>query len=156
MKIQYYALIVDLIFVKMKNKIKKTYLIIGTLNILLLIYLIVIGIISYHSGWKAYILSYKVDLVWLLLIMFIFELLSTITFQFRIWLTSRDKITLAAFIGGLSWLIAGIQGLLLINGTIEPFNNDLISFVFKIPSVFVATVSGILINTIIKRYLEKR
>lgn len=129
---------------------KKTKIIISIVNLLLVIYLITIAVIAEHNGWYCYILGFKNKLITLLIVMFIFELLSTITFQTRIWLTSKDMITAAAIVGSLSWVIAGIQGLLLINGEIYPLN-DIATFFVKMPPVFVATFSGIILNYEIKR-----
>lgn len=135
------------------KKNKKTYLLILILNLLLLIYISIIGTISVNNDWYGYIVGFKVDLWVLLITMFGFELLSTLSFQTRIWLTSKDRIIIAAFVGGFSWLIAGFQGLLLINGSINGLN-DLLTFLVKMPPVFVATVSGILINNLYKREVK--
>lgn len=114
-------------------------------NCLLGIYVTIISIVSYFFKWSATILGEQSNVFTLMLVMFLFELASTTTFQLRIWLTSKQKIKLAALIGGCSWLIAGTQGLLLINGSIDPLI-EWQSFLVKIPPVFVATLSGILIN----------
>lgn len=132
-----------------KSKNKATTLIIVS-QIVLLIYIIAIGVYGTTNNIKAHLLSYKVDLWVMLLTMFILELGSTLSFQTRIWLTSKERIILAAFIGGLSWLIAGGQGLILINGSIGNFN-ELITFLIKIPPVFIATFSGILINNFYRK-----
>jgi len=42
--------------------------------------------------------------LWLgLLIIWILELFNTIAFQFRMWLTSKDRIQEAAIVGSLNW-----------------------------------------------------
>lgn len=134
----------------MLKKIKDRQLIIFV-NILLLIYIITIGTIAVFNNWYMEILGFKnVWLIWVLLIMFIFELLSTITFQLRIYLTGKNKIRTAAILGAFSWLIAGLQGMILINGSINGIH-DALTFIIKAPPISVATFSGILINNIYKQ-----
>lgn len=133
---------------KMASKIKDKWLIL-VVNIVLLIYIVVIGSVGFVYNWKCQILGGKVDLIVLLILMFIFELISTITFQLRIWLTSKSKIRYAATIGAFSWLIAGLQGLFLINGSIEHVN-EAATFFIKMPPVFIATFTGIITNNVIK------
>lgn len=134
-------------------KKQRTHFYIAIANILLLLYCITIGIYAHDAGWTAYLLGFKTEVITILITMFCFELTSTITFQLRIWLTSKNKITPAALLGASSWLIAGIQGLLLINGTIDPLN-EISTFFIKMPPVFVATFSGILINNIFLRRVK--
>ncbi len=138
-----------------KKKITRHTWLIIIANILLAIYIAIIGIIGYYRHWTSNIWSAKAEVVWILIVMFIFELLSTITFQVRIWLTSKDKITLAAIVGSISWCIAGLQGLLLINGDISGLN-EIQTFFVKMPSVLIATFVGILANYTIKGYYDHK
>lgn len=108
-----------------------TYSIITILTLISLVWLLIYRFV-WVTNWKT------------LLLMFIFELLSTFTFQTRIWFTSKGKIILASFIGGLSWIIAGTQGMLLIT---ESFGFEKwVDFAIKLPIVFNATVVGILLT----------
>ena len=137
------------------EKTKKSFwLIIGS-QIALIIYIIIIGIIGIHKGWKANLVGNEVELIWMLIVMFIFELLSTVTFQTRIWLTSKGKIIWAAFDGSISWMIAGFQGLLLINGDITGLS-DIATFFCKMPSVLIATFIGILSNDIVDKKFNRK
>lgn len=138
-----------------KFKQNKSKWLILIANILLLIYTIIIGVIGIKNGWKADLVGNKVEMIVILIVMFIFELLSTLTFQTRIWLTSKEKITIAAFVGAFSWMIAGFQGLLLINGTITGLS-DIATFFVKMPSVFTATFVGILTNDIISKKAKQK
>lgn len=95
-------------------------------------------------------MEWKLHPTIIFMIMFIFEIMSTITFQLRIWLTQKNKISLAALIGASSWLIAGFQGIMLINGSIDGIS-DIFTFLLKIPPVFIATFNGILFNTYFKK-----
>lgn len=135
---------------KLKKYNVKTKWLILIANILLVIYIIVIGSIGIINNWKANLVGNQVEMIVILIVMFIFELLSTLTFQTRIWLTSKEKITFAAFVGAISWMIAGFQGLLLINGSINGLS-DVATFFVKMPSVLTATFVGILTNDIISK-----
>lgn len=130
---------------------KMNNLLIVISNLILLIYIVIIGAFGYINNWNANLLGNNTHLFVLLIIMFVFELLSTITFQIRIWLTSKDRIIWAAIIGSISWMIAGFQGLLLINGSINGLN-DAATFFIKMPPVLIATFIGILTNY----YISKR
>lgn len=124
-------------------------------NILLLIYVIIMGCLGDKYDWNLNLAGTNVSLGVVLLIMFILELLSTITFQTRIWLTSKDKIKLAAFIGALSWMIAGFQGLLVISENITHLDN-VASFFIKMPPVLVATFVGILSTSYVNKIMKQK
>lgn len=114
----------------MKNWLKKTIVILAV-NIALFIYLI-----TYQFTIKT-----NVGVLWL---MWGLELMSTLAFSYRIWYTSRAKFFIAALIGCVGWAVAGAQGLLLIKqdlgyGMWEDFG-------LKLPSVLVATFTGIYLN----------
>lgn len=121
----------------MKNK----HLLIIT-NLILLIY--ILTSIFWLDNYKATLIDVKTHPVFILTIMFIFELISTFTFQARIKLTQKSKYKLAALIGAISWMVAGLQGLVLINGDIDGMNN-ITTFFIKMPPVMIATFNGILI-----------
>lgn len=127
----------------MKNK----HILILT-NIVLLIYLIITTIFLWNHD--AYLMDWKVHPTIVFLIMFLFEIISTITFQLRIFFTQRNKIKIAALLGASSWLIAGFQGILLVNGSITGIS-EMGTFLLKIPPVFIATFNGILINSYFRK-----
>ena len=127
----------------MKNK----HILILT-NILLFIYLLItMFLLRRHD---AYLMDWKVHPTIIFLIMFCFEIISTITFQARIFFTQRNKIKIAALLGASSWLIAGFQGILLVNGSISGIS-EMGTFLLKIPPVFIATFNGILINSYFRK-----
>ena len=127
----------------MKNK----HILILT-NIILFIYLLItIFLLRDHD---AYLMDWKVHPTIIFLIMFCFEIISTITFQARIFFTQRNKIKIAALLGASSWLIAGFQGILLVNGSISGIS-EMGTFLLKIPPVFIATFNGILINSYFRK-----
>ncbi len=138
-----------------KRKLNKYFLLILSANLILITYTIIIGIVGWKLDWESNIIGSRTPVVAILIIMFTFELLSTVTFQFRIWLTSKDKIIAAAFVGSISWCIAGLQGLLLINGDITHLN-EVQTFFVKMPPVLIATFVGILTNHTIKLMMEKK
>lgn len=117
-------------------------------NIILLIYLIITMILLWNH--KGFLMDWEVHPTIIFIVMFIFEILSTITFQLRIWLTQNNKIKLAALVGASSWLIAGFQGILLVNGSISGIS-EICTFLLKIPPVFIATFNGILINSYFRK-----
>lgn len=127
----------------MKNK----HILILT-NIILFIYLLItMFLLRDHD---AYLMDWKVHPTIIFLIMFCFEIISTITFQARIFFTQRNKIKIAALLGASSWLIAGFQGILLVNGSITGIS-EMGTFLLKIPPVFIATFNGILINSYFRK-----
>ena len=127
----------------MKNK----HILILT-NIILFIYLLItMFLLRDHD---AYLMDWKVHPTIIFLIMFCFEIISTITFQARIFFTQRNKIKIAALLGASSWLIAGFQGILLVNGSITGIS-EMGTFMLKIPPVFIATFNGILINSYFRK-----
>lgn len=101
----------------------------------------------------------KLDVWIVLLIMFFLELLSTLTFSTRIYFTSKEKFNEAAIIGTISWLVAGMQGILFISGNIN-FNIEngfLFTFLVKAPIIAISTYLGIYFNLkYTKIYLENR
>lgn len=127
----------------MKNK----YILLIT-NLILFIYLIITMILLRDHS--AYLMDWKVHPTIIFLIMFLFEIISTITFQARIFFTQRNKIKIAALLGASSWLIAGFQGILLVNGSISGIS-EMGTFLLKIPPVFIATFNGILINSYFRK-----
>lgn len=127
----------------MKNK----YILLLT-NIILFIYLLITMFLLRHN--TAYLMDWKVHPTIIFLIMFLFEIISTITFQARIFFTQRNKIKIAALLGASSWLIAGFQGILLVNGSISGIS-EMVTFLLKIPPVFIATFNGILINSYFRK-----
>lgn len=86
--------------------------------------------------------------------MWVLELLSTLCFSFRIWFTSKDKFLIAAIIGCIGWVVAGAQGLLLIAEDLG--FSKWADFGFKLPSVLVATFTGIYVNGIYKDIVGAR
>ena len=121
-------------------------------NIILLIYLIITMIMLWNH--KGFLMDWEVHPTIIFIVMFIFEILSTISFQLRIWLTQNNKIKLAALVGASSWLIAGFQGILLVNGSISEIS-EICTFLLKIPPVFIATFNGILINSYFYKGVKK-
>ena len=117
-------------------------------NIILLIYLIITMILLWNH--KGFLMDWEVHPTIIFLIMFCFEIISTITFQARIFFTQRNKIKIAALLGASSWLIAGFQGILLVNGSITGIS-EMGTFLLKIPPVFIATFNGILINSYFRK-----
>lgn len=127
-------------------------------QLLIAIYILIFTVLFFTKGQHApinsndYILfgywdffeSTPMPLPAFLSIMFLLELLSTITFQLRMWLTGKDKITTAAMIGSISWLIAGTQAMLLVGGGNSPFQ-----FLIKMLPIGVATYIGIYMNYLI-------
>lgn len=99
---------------------------------------------NYFGYWNFFNDKDKIPIPAFLAIMFFLELLSTTTFQLRLWLTGKDKISAAASVGATSWMIAGLQGILLIGGS-----NDSIQFLIKMLPVAIATYIGIYTNNII-------
>ena len=77
-----------------------------------------------------------------LLIMFILEIISTLTFQARILLTAKkDKLKYQWIIPAIacfSWFIASMEGLILINDS-----DTIIKFIIKFVPVGVATFLGV-------------
>ena len=80
--------------------------------------------------------------------MFIFELISTLTFQLRIKLTSIFEKTkepklqfIIPIVAVFSWLVAGFQGVLFINN-----NENIYTFLLKIPPISFATFLGVFLN----------
>lgn len=114
-------------------------------TILLTIYLLLVGL---FYPYKTTLINIQVDLWIVLLIMVIFELLSTITFQLRIIYTQKYIESkkehyrfLASGIAAISWIIAGCLGILLING-----NDSLTSALLKFVPVAIATFNGVFIT----------
>ena len=89
------------------------------LNFFLIIYLLIIGITFKQNNLYMEIYTTKMDVYIVLIIMFFLELFSTLTFSLRIYFTSKEKFNEAAMIGTMSWLIAGMQGILFISGNIN-------------------------------------
>lgn len=121
------------------------------MNALMILYTSVVWMAG-DCGW---FFGKQVNIAFVLLIMFILELGSTLTFQLRLKLTAKfedDPVKNRIYhiwvpiIAGLSWLIAGIQGVLLIGGT-ETF----IDFLLKMPPVFIATFNGVYLNMLTKK-----
>lgn len=114
------------------------------MNLLLLIYIIVISFLNFNLQ----ILNLKIHNFFILSIMFTLELLSTFTFQKRMKLTAiyttnstiKLKYTIC-IIASISWLIAALQGLFLLSS-----NENILTFLIKLPVVLVATFSGVWYN----------
>lgn len=114
------------------------------MNLLLLIYIIVISFLNFNLQ----ILNLKIHNFFILAIMFTLELLSTFTFQKRMKLTAiyttnstiKLKYTIC-IIASISWLIAALQGLFLLSS-----NENILTFLIKLPVVLVATFSGVWYN----------
>lgn len=114
------------------------------MNLLLLIYIIVISFLNFNLQ----ILNLKIHNFFILSIMFTLELLSTFTFQKRMKLTAiyttnstiKLKYTICV-IASISWLIAALQGLFLLSS-----NENILTFLIKLPVVLVATFSGVWYN----------
>lgn len=145
---------------KLKKKFmtKKDLIVMLTLNIILALYIIIIGVVMGTNTIDGtthdmFIFGWKTPTGLVLLIMFLLEIISTITFQLRIYLTSINRIQTAATIGAMSWLIAGVQGMILINGTLIGMN-DLVAFSIKLLPVGIATYLGIYFNYIFSKRIE--
>lgn len=113
---------------KILKKWQKKTILLLIVNLALIIFLLV----------YQFTLKSNVGVLWA---MWGLELASTIAFSYRIWYTSRAKFFIAALIGCVGWTISGAQGLLLIK-------QDLgfgmwVDFALKLPSVLIATFSGI-------------
>ena len=103
---------------------------------------IVILCISLFTNYTSKLFDTTVNIGIVLLIMYILEIISTLTFQARILLTSKkDKIKynwIIPAIACFSWLIASLEGLLLINDS-----DTIIKFIIKFVPVGVATFLGV-------------
>lgn len=144
---------------KMKNKYNKDLVLFLILNFFLIIYLLIIGITFKQNNLYMEIYTTKMDVYIVLIIMFFLELFSTLTFSLRIYFTSKEKFNEAAMIGTMSWLIAGMQGILFISGNIN-FNIEngfLFTFLVKAPIIAISTYTGIYFNLkYTKIFLENR
>lgn len=138
---------------------KKDLILFLLLNFFLIIYLLIIGITFKQNNLYMEIYTTKMDVYIVLIIMFFLELFSTLTFSLRIYFTSKEKFNEAAMIGTMSWLIAGMQGILFISGNIN-FNIEngfLFTFLVKAPIIAISTYTGIYFNLkYTKIYLENR
>lgn len=138
---------------------KKDLILFLLLNFFLIIYLLIIGITFKINNLYMEIYTTKMDVYIVLIIMFFLELFSTLTFSLRIYFTSKEKFNEAAMIGTMSWLIAGMQGILFISGNIN-FNIEngfLFTFLVKAPIIAISTYTGIYFNLkYTKIYLENR
>ena len=138
---------------------KKDLILFLLLNFFLLIYLLIIGITFKQNNLYMEIYTTKMDVYIVLIIMFFLELFSTLTFSLRIYFTSKEKFNEAAMIGTMSWLIAGMQGILFISGNIN-FNIEngfLFTFLVKAPIIAISTYTGIYFNLkYTKIFLENR
>lgn len=143
----------------MKNKYNKDLVLFLILNFFLIIYLLIIGITFKQNNLYMEIYTTKMDVYIVLIIMFFLELFSTLTFSLRIYFTSKEKFNEAAMIGTMSWLIAGMQGILFISGNIN-FNIEngfLFTFLVKAPIIAISTYLGIYFNLkYTKIFLENR
>lgn len=103
---------------------------------------VVILCISLFTNYTSKLFDTTVNIGIVLLIMYILEIISTLTFQARILLTSKkDKLKynwIIPAIACFSWLIASLEGLLLINDS-----DTIIKFVIKFIPVGVATFLGV-------------
>ena len=127
---------------------KKDLILFLLLNFFLIIYLLIIGITFKINNLYMEIYTTKMDVYIVLIIMFFLELFSTLTFSSRIYFTSKEKFNQAAIIGTMSWLIAGMQGILFISGNIN-FNIEngfLFTFLVKAPIIAISTYIGIYFN----------
>lgn len=138
---------------------KKDLILFLLLNFFLIIYLLIIGITFKINNLYMEIYTTKMDVYIVLIIMFFLELFSTLTFSSRIYFTSKEKFNQAAIIGTMSWLIAGMQGILFISGNIN-FNIEngfLFTFLVKAPIIAISTYIGIYFNLkYTKIFLENR
>ena len=138
---------------------KKDLILSLLLNFFLIIYLLTIGITFKQNNLYMEIYTTKMDVYIVLIIMFFLELFSTLTFSLRIYFTSKEKFNEAAMIGTMSWLIAGMQGILFISGNIN-FNIEngfLFTFLVKAPIIAISTYTGIYFNLkYTKIFLENR
>lgn len=138
---------------------KKDLILFLLLNFFLIIYLLIIGITFKQNNLYMEIYTTKMDVYIVLIIMFFLELFSTLTFSLRIYFTSKEKFNEAAMIGTMSWLIAGMQGILFISGNIN-FNIEngfLFTFLVKAPIIAISTYTGIYFNLkYTKIFLENR
>lgn len=129
------------------------------LNFFLITYLLIVGITFKFNNLYMEIYTTKLDVWIVLLVMFFLELLSTLTFSTRIYFTSKEKFNEAAIIGTISWLVAGMQGILFISGNIN-FNIEngfLFTFLVKAPIIAISTYTGIYFNLkYTKIFLENR
>lgn len=132
-------------------KSKRTTLIMLATHFVLLSYILIISILAdkINATWLLGVLFNKqVNIGWVLLLMTILELLSTLTFQLRILFSAKfNKIKtfklrlLVATIAGVSWLIAGVQGIVLIGDS-----DNLAKTLIKLLPVFIATFNGVYIS----------
>ena len=138
---------------------KKDLILFLLLNFFLIIYLLIIGITFKQNNLYMEIYTTKMDVYIVLIIMFFLELFSTLTFSLRLYFTSKEKFNEAAMIGTMSWLIAGMQGILFISGNIN-FNIEngfLFTFLVKAPIIAISTYTGIYFNLkYTKIFLENR
>lgn len=133
---------------------KRNFILIFT-NLFMIIYIIAVSTWG-DGGW---LFGKNVNWACVILTMYIFEQLSTLTFQLRIKLSakfednpklnSKLKYTVP-IVGATSWLIAGVQSIILVAGT-----DSIWVFLAKVPPVFIATFNGIYINMKGKYELSK-
>jgi hypothetical protein len=131
------------------NFTKKDRLLMLVLHAVLVMYIAVVGIIYKEQNFYMTFNGSEPLSVWyMLIVMFLLELLSTLTFTLRIYYTDKS-FKLAAVFGTLSWIIAGFQGIIFITGDINFGINSLsflYSFLTKIPVIGLATFGGIYFN----------
>lgn len=103
---------------------------------------VTIALISVFTDYTSKLFDSTVNIGVTLAIMFLLEIISTLTFQARILLTSKkDKLKYQWIIPAIacfSWFIASLEGLILINDS-----DTIIKFVIKFIPVGVATFLGV-------------
>lgn len=123
----------------MFKKYRPLFILTAVLNVVLLIFILLISFLTNITG---RLFDTTVNIGVILIIMYILEILSTLTFQTRILLTSKkDKLKynwIIPAIATLSWLIASLEGLILINDS-----DTIIKFIIKFVPVGVATFLGV-------------
>lgn len=123
----------------MFKKYRPLFILTAALNVALLIFILLISFLTNITG-KLFDTTVNIGVI--LIIMYILEILSTLTFQARILLTSKkDKLKynwIIPTIATLSWLIASLEGLILINDS-----DTIIKFIIKFVPVGVATFLGV-------------
>lgn len=134
-----------------------------THSILLLYIMIIFYITTQNISMDIDMFGKPVSLWVVLLIMYLLELLSTFTFQLRMKLTADYELTKnkkliegIPLIAGVSWMIAGFQGIIFLTGglyTTELISQDIdnltLAFLKLVP-VFIATYNGVYTTLIIK------
>lgn len=148
-----------------KRKLRNRLLITHTA---LLVYTIIMLIIYYTGAYTVELVlfdneNWRAPLWSIVILTYIFELTSTLTFQLRMKLTSKYEvghnkklIELIPLIAAFSWGVAGISGIIFFTST--PYMNGAAAYdeallvnILKLTPIFIATYNGVYTTLILKK-----